>query len=276
MSKIILTPTRINYILWVILILCLVIPAITPIGIPISIDPEVKNAYDIINNLPERSIVFFSEDGTAGGWSEMGSIAEALLQHLLSRNLRIVFVAIGTADGPVMVSNMLSKYRVDKIKTYGVDYVVIGYIPGGFTAAAALAEDVWKAAGRDYYGNSFDQLPLMKEVHSANDVSLLITIDNTSGTEYYATQWWAKYKTKIIAAAMVMMYSYLRPYRDAGQVVALLAGVRAGAGYEKLLNAPGFGLASTDMMSLTHVFMLIAVIVSNVIYYRSKKVGGQK
>jgi len=271
MSKSGLTPARMNYILWAIFLAFMIIPAVRPIGIPFPIGPEAKHAYELVQNLPEGSLVFFSVDASIGGWAEVGPGGEALFQHVMAKRHRVVFVALTAPDGPLIAEQMVNKYHVKDTRKYGVDYVIFPYLPGGVTAAMAMADDFWKAFGKDYYGSPLDTLPIMKDVHGAKDFKLAITLDNNAGTETLATQWWTKYKTVIISQTMVMMYSWLRPYKDGGQVEALLSGARHGAEYEYLIKSPGAGMASTDMISLTHAGMVIAVIISNSVYYFVRK-----
>jgi hypothetical protein len=267
-----LTSKNMNYLLWALYILFMAWPAISPLGLPFPIGEEARTAYQIIEDLPSGSVVLYSEGGSIGGWSEIGPGAEAIFQHIMEKDLKIIFLALGTQDGPIQVQYMLNKYSdLVTSKEYGVDYVELGYLPGGVAAAAAIAEDFREALNKDYHGNQIDDLPLMEEVFGAEDVDLIITMDNTAETEYYVTQWWAKYNSKIIVQTMVMMYSWLRPYRDAGQVVALLSGMRGGAEYELLIDNPGEGVASTDMVSLTHVAMIILIILSNIQYIMQKR-----
>jgi len=271
MKTIDINSNKVKYVVWVVFILLISIPAVVKLGLPLSIGAEAKKAFDIIDGLPDGAVVLYSEGGTVGGWSEHGPGAEAMFQHIMSKNLRIIFLAIGTGDGPIQTQYMLNKYSdlADK-KEYGVDYVELGFLPGGVAAAAAIAEDIHGAMGADYYGTTIADIEMMKDIHGAEDIDLIITIDNTAETEYYVTQWWSKYQSKIVVQTMVMMYSWLLPYRDAGQVAALISGVRGGAEYELLLNLPGEGLASTDMISLTHTAILILIAASNIMYFLSK------
>ena len=96
--------------------------------------------------------------------SEVNPTVLPAFELLQNRGVKIV-VGGQWQQAPFFMQSRLEK-RADEIgSVYGLDWVNIGYKPGGTTTWRAIMEDFWKgAAGVDCNGTKFDELPLMHRV----------------------------------------------------------------------------------------------------------------
>jgi hypothetical protein len=81
-------------IIFVVIGLCTLLPLLNPVGLPIKISPEVRNVYDYIESLPERSVFLLSIDFDPASKPELHPQAIALLRHAFRKNLRVVAMTL--------------------------------------------------------------------------------------------------------------------------------------------------------------------------------------
>jgi len=246
-------------------------PLLRPLGLPLPITAPVKALYDKIESLPPGSVVLFEYGVGAASWPEHGPSNIAVLKHLLSKNVKIILISLYTAEGPTNFATRIKPaiaHLLEK-KTYGVDYVDFGYVTGYETAMAAIAENIHKALPRDVYGTPIEQIPLMKNVKTAKDLALVIA---TGYCEPYIRQFYTPYGVPVAIMTWGMNAPGYMPYIAAGQLVGMVAGIRAAAEYEVLIASPGEACASSDALSLSHLFVVILIVIGNLQYW----LGGRR
>lgn len=257
---------------YTILLFLLCYALVFPMGLPIRIKGETKELYNLIEGLPEDSVVLVDIAFGAGGMPELGPPYLAVMHHLFSRPLRVIVMTLYT-EGPQMYSIYLDKLNPEETygKKYGEDYVFFGYNAGGVTTMTELAKDM-RFLGTDYMGTPLDQLPVMEGVYDNKDVALVITFSTASGGISSPTDWvqqWATpYGATLACVVLKMMMPTVSPYYGAGQVKALIPGAGAAAEYELLIDKPGEGLASTDALSLAHLLVISLMVLGNIGYFK--------
>jgi hypothetical protein len=260
---------------WMYLLLFIVVgaPLIRPLGLPLPITAPVLALYNKIESLPPGSVVLFEYGVGAASWPEHGPSIIAVLKHLLSKNVKIILISLYTAEGPTLFATRIKPAIASYLekKTYGVDYVDFGFVTGYETAMAAIAEDMHKALPRDVYGTPVDQIPLMKNVRSARDLALVIA---TGYCEPYIRQFYTPYGVPVAIMTWGMNAPGYMPYISAGQLCGMVAGIRAAAEYEILIKSPGEASASSDALSLSHLFIVVLIVIGNIQYYLTRRRGG--
>ncbi|MCS7386733.1 MAG: hypothetical protein NDF55_08390 [archaeon GB-1867-005] len=274
---------RIIYLLLWIVVLA---PLISPLNLPVSISEETKIAYQYIENLPPGSVVVVSLDHSFAGMPELYPHDVAFLHHLFSKPVKIVIIAIwqeGSLVADVALKELAGgedpRTGIEKIygKKYGEDWVFLGWVPGGETGMRVLGQDMHTAVPADFWGTPITEFPMMADIKTGEDVDLLVTIESgTPGAPEWIRQWWSVYRTPIICAIVAVGAPELVPARQAGQLVALLPGVRAAAEYEQLIKRPGLGTSQADALSTSHILVIIFVIIGNIGYFSLKAKGVRK
>jgi hypothetical protein len=264
--------SRIIYLLiWIVVLT----PLISPIGLPVSISPNTEAYYRTIQNLPPGSMVVLSFDFGLGSLGELYPIAVATMHHLFSRPIKFAIVATWN-QGPLVAKMVINELNPEVTygKKYGVDWIFLGWAPGGEVAMRAMGQDFWKVFPTDYlYNRPVSEYPIMQNLRSANDVQLLISIETgTPGVDEWVRQW-GTYNVPMLIACIGVSAPGVTPYLQSGQVKGMLPGLRAGAEYELLIGRKGLAVASADALSTTHMVFLLFVIIGNIGYFAKRRRG---
>ena len=260
-----------KYILWIVMVVMIAIPLLRPLGLPIVVDNMTREFYDDVDKLPTGAKVWVENAVIPNQMAEELPGITVVMTHLMKKNVRIVLVETRDAT-PITI---FEQYVIPDLKnrhvltTYGVDWVQLPYVPGYETGLAALAANIRSTTPVDYYGTPLDKLSVMQGLNTVKDFDLVILFSETGGFYAYIRQIEAPYKVKFIAQQLTMDIPAIMAYYP-GQVSALLKGLGGAAQYEKLLGYPARGIASTEGQSLSHVWIVLAVIAGNVYYLESK------
>lgn len=255
--------------LYVTLAIILIIPIVRPFGLPIQVTSPTRDFYNIMKNTEKGDKVLIWGMMTLGWWpTEYKPGLIAVTEQLLEKGVKLYFISDGNED-PIIVDMMLE--MIDKgTAKYGEDYVNLGFYAGGEVALSAFADDVHGLVKKDHYGTSVDQLPMMMEVKDATDFELLIAVTGAP-VEMYLRQYRVPYGIPVGVIGSGGMAAILAPFYASGQAFGYVAGLRGGAEYETLVNKPGIGLASTDVISTGHLFFAAIMILTNVVYYVQRR-----
>ncbi|MEM2893076.1 MAG: hypothetical protein QW638_00245 [Candidatus Bathyarchaeia archaeon] len=262
--------------LYTLLIIFALIPMFYPLRLPISISARTRKVYSYIDGLKPGSYIFIDFDYDPAGRGEIEPQAVAMMKHLFDKKCKFVIASLGTT-GPVMFEIMRrTNPDIFAGKEYGKDWVNIGYVAGGESAAAGLARSISGTVAMDAYGNPIGDLPLLKEVDKAEQFALALVY--TTGTDtlyYFVRQWFTPYKTPLILGILGVMGPAAEPFVAAGQAVELMVGQVQGAEYEVLVGRPGIGLGAMDAQSTSHAIILVFIILGNIMFW-SVRLRGEK
>ena len=199
--------------------------------------------------------------------------AVAVVQHMIDRGLKIVFISWGP-DGPLISELMFEELLDLKDYTCGEDYVQLGFYAGQETALASFASNVRSLVKVDYYGTPIDQLPIMNDVNDATAFDFVIDYSGTPA-ERILRQYHTPYDIPVGFVYISGMFPDAIPYYSSGQMVGFVNGLRGGAEYELLINKPRWGAASLDSLSTSHIFYAFLVVMVNVLYIYNRWVKGE-
>lgn len=251
--------------------LAVIIPMIIPIGLPVDITRPVRSVYDAIEALPAGSIVLVSTDYDPGSEAELYPATEAIIEHCFRRNLRIYMMGLWPA-GSGLGQRALDTLAHFHGKQYGVDYINVGYRPGGAVMLLSLGRSFRDVIRVDHRGTPIDSLPLGQTVRSARDIALVMTLSaGDPGVIHWIQYFHARYNTPICAATTAIMAPRQYPYMNSGQLTGLLGGLKGAAEYETLVQRRGRGLTGMDSQSIVHVLLVLFIILGNVILLYQKR-----
>jgi len=192
-------------------------------------------------------------------------------------------------DGNFMSTEAFSEVSHDYGKKYGVDYINLGYKPGGEAVVKGIASDIRTLYTVDLNGISLDEIPMMQNVNNVEDFDFVFSL--SSGTP--GSKEWVQYATDpkgipMSTGCTSIQVTDIVPYVENGQIRGILAGMPGAAEYEELvkmeLKSRGFEIKpgeATSMMSaqsMAHVVIVILIIFGNITYYltRNNKRKGSK
>lgn len=254
-------------IIYLILLILIIWPLLAPWGLPIHVDDSTVQYYDAIQSLAPGSTVFISYSVSAQPWGELGPLCIATYNQLFERHIKFVMAMFETADAQIVFETMLLPNLDTRGAKYGVDWVNLGFIAGQEVARAAVARD-FLYPGKDAYGSSLADLPLLKQVKSIDDVAYYVGLGNPMVD---MRQMCVPYKKEALVGITSIMYPDIAPYVQAKVVRGLVNGLVGGGQYEYLLKKPGLATRGNDAISATHIFLLGLVIVTNIAFVISPK-----
>ena len=263
---------------WIFLIIAavVIVPLIIPVGLPIRPTDTTKNVYDSIEKLPVGSKVLLSVEYSPSTRPENHPMTISILRHLF-KNDHKVFITCLWPDGQFMAQDAINQVAKQEFnKTYGIDYVFLGFRPGNEAVVKGIVSDLRKLYTVDVYQKKIDEIPLMKGINNFKDFDFLFS----SSAGFPGTIEWVQYAsdpTGITMASGVtsIQVNEVMPYVQAGQMVGVLAGMPGAAEYEALINQKGTATSGMDAQSVAHLVIVLFIILGNVSFFiernRSKK-----
>ncbi len=260
-------------VIYVLMILITALSLIKPVGLAIIPSPETQKVYDFIESLAPGSIVYLGFDFSAGGIPELMPAAQSLVRQGFRKDLRFVCAGMWVMAGDMADTAFSIVPEEFPDKQYGVDWVNIGYKPGGEVLLQKMLSSIYEAAvGVDHYGNDLNTLPLMKEVQTLKDVdALFIFAGGTPGERQYIAHVTSPHNKPLIVSTLAVSVPELMPLVQSGQVHAAVFGMKGAAEYELLVGHPGSATAGMDAQSFSHALIIVFIILGNVGYLLTQK-----
>ncbi len=260
-----LDPRMVN---WILLIMVVVVN-IRPLGLPLKIGDETRTFYSTIENLPVESVVIFGTDSPVDSLGAQIIAMEPIFKHLMSKPVKVMIVTFREPSSAVIADRLVEKLGAGG-KKYGVDYVNLGYAAGNEAAVTKFAQDIHEVFKRDYYGNNMETLPMMKDIRSYKDVSIIVDVSDHNVAGFYLRYYATPYKTPLLVASSAMVYIQELPYLRSRQYTSLISSQRGGAEYEKLISWLGSGARIMDSQSTAALVVLLLMIMGNCIFLYKK------
>ena len=257
-------------IIYVLFILATAVPMISPLAIPLSTGDQAQKFYEIMDAIPAGQTVLFATDYAPSGAPDVHPQALAVMQHMMAKGVGVVFISFWEA-GPMFSEQLIRAYE-DQGLEYGVHFANLGYIPGGEPGIKRFGEDVVGQATRDFRNNATSSLPIMQGIKDTRDFAAVIDFAaGNPGIDEWVRQVQGPLGINFLAACVTVSVPQTMPYVDAGQVKALLGGLRGAAEYEILSGMPGPSVAKMDAQSLGHVLIIGFIVVGNIAFFLEKK-----
>jgi hypothetical protein len=157
---------------------------------------------------------------------------------------------------------------------YDEDYLIVGFFPGGEATAKQVASDVKSIVKSDIYGTPVENLKMMEDIDLVSDFDLILNQGECNPMVMY--QWSNPYNVPTVMSCLVMaLATNIMPAYEAGIIQGVIAGLRGGAEYEFLANAPGIGLKGLDQLSMSHILILTLLLIGNLSYV-IRRYGGEE
>ena len=256
-----------------------------PINLPVVVSDLTKEYYNQIEAIPAGSVVVLAFDLGPAGWPELGGMCYTSMQHLFTKiaegtGIKVVMLCYWATGATLITNTFEGVYGpMDHMgAVYGQDWINLGYIAGGEVGMSNFAADVWAAKPTDYQGTLVSTIPLMQNVHTIQDVYMLVTIESgTPGYEEYLRQWWTRKTTlKILVGALGVSIPGVEPYRPT-RVQSYLPGGKGASEYISLVGkkVPAIlvgqmgrvAVGVNDALSTSHILVIIFVALGNIGYF---------
>lgn len=262
-------------IIYIVMLLAMALPMFMTFGLPIRIGQSTQDAYDIIEALPEGSIVWIGAEMGASQEAELAPMINSLMRHLLQKKLRVV-IASFNSQGPTLAQrwsqSVLDEFKVEQ----GVNFINIGYRTGfNATMDKARTSIVDAFSDVDITGKKLSTMPMMADLKSAKDIDLVIAMDvGSPGTDDYIASWQATgdVMNMIGGVAAVEIPNNMVKY-NAKLLKGLVGGMSGAAQYEKLVHKPATATSGMDSQGLAHLAIIVFIIVGNIAFGVLRRAG---
>jgi hypothetical protein len=227
--------------LYVITLVVLVFPLIRPIALPIPISDWTRGIYDFIEDMePEERILLTGHWGYRYG--ELYPQFLAVLEHCTQKGIKIVILD-GSPQTPTYTDAAFKELGIRERLEYGVDYVELGYIPGG-------------------------------EVKDIRDFAGVIIFTGSADSQSWLNQAYAPYGVPVGHALYAAKVVDSEAYYRAGTIFGIINGMRGAAEYELLINRPAVGASMMGSASLVHMLVIFALALGAIAFLQQKMSGG--
>jgi hypothetical protein len=256
--------------IYALIFLAVFVPLFLPAPKAVRVTPEVRTVHERIEALKPGEIVMLACEYDPSMSAEMSPMHLAVLRQCFQKNLRVLTTCL-SSNGVSLVESEQQRMAGELGKKYGVDYVYLGYKPYPGIVIMAMGEDFRGPFPNDYYNTPVDSLPMMRGVKNYQNVALVLTINSTSGIDYWITYGQGRYKFPLAAAATAVMAPNYYPYLQSGQLFGLIGGLRGAAEYEQLVGAPGPAVKGMFVQSISHLLIVALILLGNVAYFASRR-----
>jgi hypothetical protein len=262
---------RLPFVRWVIgvlLILAVALPTFMSLqageGFPLPIlrPRDLDPLFELVERASIDQPVLVVFDYTPGYYGELDAVASPLLEHILTRGLRVATLST-QPTGPALAEGLLSRLGEN-----GQGYIHLGYLSGGPTAVQLFVASPREATPKGF--NLPEELerqtswesPILEGVSRLSDFSMVVVI--TAGPESART--WVeqaypwKGETPLVMVLSTGAEPLVRPYYESldPQVDGILTSLPAAVAYEQLIgsragahtrwNAFGAGMFSVELI----------------------------
>ncbi len=259
---------------WIFIVIAVVviIPLLVPIGLPIRATDTSKSVYDAIEALPKGSNVLLSIEYSPSTKPENHPMTISIMRHLF-RNDQKVYVTCLWPDGQFMAQDALKQVAESEFnKTYGEDYVLLGYRPGGEAVVKGIVSNIRKLFSVDAKQTKVDDIPMMDGITNFKDFDFLFS----ASAGYPGTIEWVQYAADPTGVPMSsgvtsIQVNEVMPYVQSGQMIGVLAGMPGAAEYESLINQKGSATSGMDAQSVAHLVIVLFIVLGNISFFIERK-----
>jgi hypothetical protein len=221
--------------------------------------------------VPEGSTIMIPFEIWPSTLPETEPLGRVAVRHAFARNLKVVSLSNVGAGGPSIAERVLREEGEAFGKTYGVDYVNLGYRANYLAVISGMGTSIRSIYSTDHTGTPVDSLPIMAGIDKYDDVAFVFAISDNATIDYWVSIAGARFGAKIGAGVTAVMAPKLFAYIDAGQLVGLLGGMKGGSEYEKLIERPDWATRGMGAQSLVHLVIIAFIVLGNVGYFLTPK-----
>ncbi len=258
---------------YVVLIIVVALPIMKPWGLPIRTGKSSNDFFAAVEAVPEGGTIALAIDYRSDCIVELNPQVVTLYRQAFARNIKIIMWS-GVDEGANVTEPITRAVGAEMGKTYGVDWVNLGYKPGGEVTMKKMVDNFWEGAAYvDMAGTPLEQLPIMRGFDSLKKANLLIDMMAVvpSPAENYLKMVSIPHGVPMAIGTTAIQAPTEMPYYSSGQYKGMLAGLRGAAEYEYLTKRPGPAMMGMDAQSAAHILVIVLIALGNIGWLVSRK-----
>lgn len=259
-------------IIFLVIAAVVVVPLFTPLGLPIRATSASQEVYNTVEQLKAGDKALVSFEYGPSTKPEIHPMAVGIMRHLFEKDVKIYITCLWP-DGQFMAQEAITEIAEGQYgKTYGEDYVLLGFRPGNEAVIKGIVSDLRALYTIDANGNMIDEIPMMEGVHRFEDFDFLFS----ASAGYPGTVEWVQYAADPTGVTMStgttsIQVNEVMPYVQAGQIKGILGGMPGAAEYESLIGQAGIGTSGMDAQSIAHLVIVGFIIFGNLAFYLERR-----
>lgn len=245
---------------------------------------EWERTQRVLAAIPPSSPILVVFDYDPAFFAEMHSAAAPVIDALLNRGARLTLIST-LPTGPALAEGFLRTTQERHLQA-GMQYVNLGYLPGGPAGIYYFASSPQQAAPRTAAAAPAWDSPALAGVRQLSDfAALLVLTDNADTARAWVEQTrQARQGTPLIMIVSAQVEPMVRPYFDADnsdpyQVQGMITGLAGGKAFEQTYGQPGLSRRYWDAFSLglltATLLMILGGVSSAVAAWSERKKGGK-
>jgi len=249
-----------------------------PIRLPIAPSVATRGVYDAIAAVPDDQLILISTDWDASTEAETAPQTQTVIEACFQLKKRFCIMNLSPPMGVKLAHDIAQKTAARYGASYGVDWCNWGYKYGYDNVLMAIAKNIPKAIGGDFYGKPVSSLPMMEGVKDVKSIGLVVEITGLSGlTEMWIGLIQGPYRVPFASAYTAVMAPGYYPFLDSGQIKGMLVGAKGAAEMEVLVKRPGKATDIMNVQSWAHVLIIALILVGNAGYVLARvRAGGRE
>jgi len=223
---------------------------------------EVVHTFDRINSIAADKTVLIAGDFEAGFAGEIRLTSQALIEHIMRRNLNIALMSINPVDSALLADQI--ERGLAFVPTYqAVGKVVdLGYFPGGAIAVQDLGNSFANTVPLTADLVATSSIDSLKNIQNMADFGAIIVITDKAET---ARVWIEQLQPTLNGTPLLMVTSaqaspLIQPYYQSGQVSGIVSGMAGGLVYERIMGSTGEAGRNHTSLQLLSVLMAALVL----------------
>ncbi len=249
--------------LYTLLIIAITIPFFFTIQIRVPISRQTEQLYKVVEALPQNSFVLFGADWSASTRGENRAQSKALLIHLMRKKIHFIILCFDP-QAKTLMQEMVTGMQKEYGYTDGVDWANFGYRTDQVNFLKGFGPDIPTTLSMDINGKRVQDLPVMRGIHTAHDITMLINVSGSTTTETYIDYLQGSYNLKMVAAVTSVMIPEMINRLDSGQLVGMMPGLQGAIEYEQKLGYIGKASAASVSASVAHLLIIALILLGNI------------
>jgi hypothetical protein len=281
--KIDLSDRRWIYLLTIGLIVMLIFAAelgfVLPDYPPLALEQQ---NYDIMTALTTSDTVLTMLTHSTDSYFDGGPAGVVAMKYLEMKKIPMILIATSGTSRSIGFRMVQFIWGEDfgNHPEYGKSLVFLGYIPGGYGALPSFSRDLRSVFSVDYFGTPIEDLPMLKNVNSFNDIKLVLcmwsgvsTLSGIKTTEFPDLQLGCYGSSSLLGYfGMWVTSSMTLDHLNCGSKMGYIFAKQTGVPLDDLRQVVDY---STEDIFFPQCALAIAaflgIIVSNINYFRYRR-----
>jgi hypothetical protein len=250
-------------VIYLVVAIAIILPLVFVPNPPISPSEEGMSFHRVVERLEQDDVVLLATDYNAGSLAELGPMTTTLIHHVFAQRARLVVVSLD-AQGTGVVDAQVDTIAQALGRTYGEDWVFLGFRPSAPAAILALASSPYTLFPEDFRGNRLIDLPLTDQLKGASDYAMLAVMASGPTATDWVIYGFGRFEVPILLGLSGGIGPTFRGFYETEQVAGILAGLKGAAEYEQMTNRPREASRLVSAQSGAHLLLIMLIVIGNI------------